>query len=325
MQSPTQRAFTEADVADAVRTAFPDATIVRAAPLTGGSFGTVWRVDLAGREPVVLKVGPDPAAKLLRYEAGMLEAEAGYLRLVGAGAPAVPGPRLLHEHADWLFMTWVPGIPMPDLPPEVDTDRVREQSGAAIAALHGVVGEYFGYPGTRPRADNWPDAYAAMVEDLISDAADWGVPLPVPATDLRAAIAAHRDLLASVTTPVLLHFDLWDGNVLATVADGEAQLGGLVDGERYLFGDPMIDFASPWIFRDIFAGDAEHPFVRGYRSVRPFTVDGDVLRRYAFAQIYLYLVMVVEVPSRALGPDDERWRREVCGGRIRELVAELLG
>jgi fructosamine-3-kinase len=324
MQSPTQRAFTEADVAAAARTAFPDTPMVRCARFSGGSFGTAWRVELADGRTVALKVGPDPAAKLLRYEAGMLGAEADYLRLVEAGAPDVPSPRLLYQHPDWLFMTLVPGTPLVDLPAEVDTTPAREQSGVAIARLHGVTGEYFGYPGDRPRADSWPAAYAAMVEDLIADAADWGVPLPVPADELRAVIAARHDVLAGVTTPVLLHFDLWDGNVLATVSDGVARLGGLVDGERYLFGDPMVDFASPWMLRDILAGP-EHPFVRGYRSVRPFTVDSAVRCRYAFGQLYLYLVMVVEVRSRAITGDDERWRHEVCGGRVRELVAELRG
>jgi len=160
------------------------------------------------------------------------------------------------------------------------------------------------------------------VTDRVEDAAAWGVELPVPAAELSAVIDRHRPLLTTVTTPVLLHFDLWDGNVLATVRDGVARLDGLVDGERYLFGDPMIDFASPWMLRDIFA-EPDHPFVRGYQSVRPFPVDDDTLRRYAFAQLYLYLVMVVEVPSRGMDAEQERWRREVCGGLVRELVTQL--
>ncbi|HWB36072.1 MAG TPA: aminoglycoside phosphotransferase family protein, partial [Rugosimonospora sp.] len=272
MRSPTQRAFSYADVVTAAKVAFGE-PVSHATELSGGSFGTVWRVDLADGRSTVLKVGPDPAAKLLRYEAGMLACEAQYLRLVEARAPGVPGPRLLHEGDDWLFMTLVPGTPLHGLPDTVDGAPARFEAGAAIARLHGVTGDFFGYPGDRPHADAWPAAFAGMLDALLADAVDWGVELPVEPEALRRLVSRHHDVLVGVTTPVLLHFDLWDGNVLtvpgAPAATGErtARLSGIVDGERYLWGDPMIDFASPWLLRDIFA-DPEHPFVRGYQSVR---------------------------------------------------------
>lgn len=38
-----------------------------------------------------------------------------------------------------------------------------------------------------------------------------------------------------------LHWDLWDGNVLAEQAeDGHHRLTGIVDGERFLLGDPQM-------------------------------------------------------------------------------------
>jgi fructosamine-3-kinase len=322
VQSPTQRAFSSDDAIAAARIAFPDTTVTAVEQLTGGSFGTVWRVDLADGRHTALKVGPDPKAKLLRYEAGMLESEAQYLSLVERYAPGVPGPRLLHLSDDWLFMTLVPGTPMSDLPEEVDTASARFATGACVAQLHGVTGEFFGYPGDRPRAGNWPDGYAAMLEALLADAVDWGVPLPVEPDALRGLVTRHRGVLAAVTTPVLLHFDLWDGNVLTTVEDGRAQLSGLIDGERYFYGDPMIDFASVWLFRDIFA-EPDHPFVAGYRSVRPLRVDEGIRIRYDFAQLYLFLLMVVEFPSRGKTPESQQWMWDLLGKLIREIVDRL--
>lgn len=322
VQSPTQRAFTLDDVTTAARTAFPDTTVASAVQLTGGSFGTVWRVDLADGRQTVLKVGPDPKAKLLRYEAGMLEGEADYLRLVETRATGVPGPRLLHLGDEWLFMTLVPGIPLCDQPEELDSSPARFATGAAVARMHAVTGDFFGYPGDRPRADNWPDGYAAILEAVLADAVDWAVELPVEPDVLRGLVIRHRAVLAAVTTPVLLHFDLWDGNVLTTVEDGAAHLAGLVDGERYFFGDPMIDFASPWLFRDILA-DPEHPFVRGYQSVRPLVVDDAVRIRYDFAQLYLYLLMVVEFPSRGKTPESQQSMWDLLYKIIREIVDRL--
>ena len=76
-------------------------------------------------------------------------------------------------------MTFLPGTPLPSLPPGADTIRVRRERGAAIARLHRVSGDRFGYPGDRPSAANWPDAYAAGEPDrwallgrLVSDLVD---------------------------------------------------------------------------------------------------------------------------------------------------------
>ena len=96
------------------------------------------------------------------------------------------------------------------------------------------------------------------------------------------------------------------GRQRALAADGH--LTGLVDGERYLFGDPMVDFASPALFQDMLE-DPDHPFLRGYDRVRPLKIDDGVRRRLWLCQLYLYLLMIVEYPSRGMVPaeDPDRW------------------
>ena len=186
----------------AATTAFGDgATVVHAEPFTGGSFGSVWRVDLADRGPVVLKISATPDAGLLTYERGMLAEEANYLRTAASGAPDVPIARVLHKADDWLFMTFLPGTPLPSLPAGTDTTRVREESGAAIARLHRVTGDRFGYAGDRPSAATWPDAFAAMVDAILHDAIRWCVTLPVSPERVRAIVRAHRSMLAVVDRP----------------------------------------------------------------------------------------------------------------------------
>ena len=76
---------------------------------------------------------------------------------------------------------------------------------------------------------------------------------------IAASVERHRACLATVTRPALLHFDLWDGNVLGP----DGSLTGLVDGERYLYGDPLLDLVSPALFRRI-EDEPDHPFLRGY-------------------------------------------------------------
>jgi fructosamine-3-kinase len=309
----------------AAATAFGDgATVVHAEPFTGGSFGSVWRVELADRGPVVLKISATPDAGLLTYERGMLAEEANYLRTAAAGAPELPIARILYQTDDWLFMNLMPGTPLPWLPPGTDTNRVREECGAAVARLHRVSGDVFGYPGDRPSAANWPDAFAAMIDAILHDAVVWGVVLPVPPDRVRAAVRAHRELLATVTRPAFVHFDLWDGNVLAIVDGDGAHLSGLVDGERYLFGDPLVDLASPALFADVLDPPG-HPFLCGYTSVTPLTIDAGVRRRVWLYQLYLYLIMIVEYPSRGMTPDGDPGRWALLGRLVTDLVDRLTG
>jgi aminoglycoside phosphotransferase (APT) family kinase protein len=308
VRSPTQRVLTRADL-DRYATATLGTAIRSATELSGGGFAAVWRLGLADGRDVVLKVGPEPGTPLLRYEDGLIGAEAAYFRLVGGRAPV---PTVLHHDGDHLLTTWLPGTALTALP---DAPGVRRQLGAAVAAVHGITGDRFGYTGARAHAGTWPDAFAAMIDDLLADAVDWKVELPVTAAGIRATVAAHRDVLSTVDRPALLHFDLWDGNVLAV----DGRLTGLVDGERYLYGDPLLDLVSPALFRRI-DDEPDNPFVHGYFG-GPTTFDGAARRRLALYRLHLYLLMTVEMPSRGMTGPASRGRHD----RVRALLAAEVG
>jgi aminoglycoside phosphotransferase (APT) family kinase protein len=312
MRSPTQRDLTRADLDAHLRAALgADAALRDAAELGGGGFAAVWRLRLTDGRDVVLKVGPPPGTPLLRYEAGLAAAESDYYRRVRAGAPDVPVPDVLAAGDDWVLVSHLPGRPLTDLSGDA-ADAVRHQLGAALARLHTVTGPRYGYPAPRTGAATWPAAFAAIIDDLLADAVTWGVELPVPATLIQDTVARHARLLAVVDRPALLHVDLWDGNVLA---EGD-RLTGLVDGERHLYGDPLLDLVSPALFRRI-EEEPAHPLLRGYAEAagRPLPLDR---RRLALYRAHLYLLMLVEMPSRGMTAD--RGRRDLLQGM---LSAEL--
>jgi fructosamine-3-kinase len=281
MRSPTQPALTGAEIAGIVRTGLA-AEVADAAELTGGGFATVWRATLTDGRQVVVKVGPPATARLLAYEKGLILAEAVYFGLVRAKAPV---PEVLAGSADWIITTLLPGRPLT----EADSPAARTQLGAAIARVHTITGDRFGYTGDRASGADWPTAFAAMIDELRADAAEWQVPLP----PLDGIVDRHRAALATVTRPALLHFDLWDGNVLA---GPDGSLTGLVDGERYLFGDPLLDLVSPALFRRI-EDDPAHPFLLGYR---PPPFDEAARIRLTLYRIHLYVLMLTEAPSRGI-------------------------
>ncbi|MGK5678242.1 phosphotransferase [Actinoplanes sp. URMC 104] len=287
MRSPTQPVLDAGDVAGIVLDGLGVA-VSGGEELGGGGFASVWRVTLADGRDVVVKVGPPRWARLLTYEAGLIAAEAEYFTLVREKAPV---PEVLALGDNWIITSFLPGRPLT----AGDAPAARRQLGAAVARIHTLTGPRFGYTGDRPSGPDWPSAFHAMIEALRADAAVWQVPLP----PLDGLVARHHAVLASVTRPALLHFDLWDGNVLVA-ADGS--LGGVVDGERYLYGDPLLDLVSPALFRRI-EDEPGHPFLAGYRA-GPF--DGSALTRLALYRVHLYVLMLAEGPSRGIALTDGR-------------------
>jgi aminoglycoside phosphotransferase (APT) family kinase protein len=318
--SPTQRQLTTGEVAALVHASFgPRSAVADAVPLTGGGFAAVWRVRLRDGRDTVLKVGPPAGVRLLSYEADLIAAEATYFRLVREAG--VPVPDVLYHgtdrsvlDVDWLFTSFLDGIALPALTADVDDAGARYDAGVAIARVHRLTGDRYGYTGDRAHGGTWRLAFTAIMEELLTDAVAWDVTLPVPAQRLRDVLARHAPVLDLVQRPALLHFDLWDGNLLAAV-DGTAatRLTGLVDGERYLYGDWLVDLVSPCLLRRI-EDEPGHPFLRGYvvESGKPFFAEETVRTRLALYRLHLYLLMLVEIPSRGMtGPPGDARRARI--------------
>lgn len=328
-RSPTQRALTPAEAAGIVRASLgPGRPVVRATPLTGGGFATVWRADLEDGSSVVLKIGPRPGVPLLTYESGLIEAEADYLRRVGRDAPEIPVPKVLHQGDDesvldgtWLVIEHLPGRSLAELAEGMPAGRqaaVRHELGGALARLHRIEGPSFGYPGRR-QAATWRESYLGIIDDLLTDAGRLDYELPLPAARIADILSRASEALTPVVRPALIHFDLWDGNVLAAPdAGGRWHLTGLVDGERSLYGDPLVDFVSADLTTPV-EDDPAHPFTAGYAEAAgpAFTLDPPARRRILLYRAWLYLVMSVECPTRGIAGDERRRRDE----QLREVLS----
>jgi aminoglycoside phosphotransferase (APT) family kinase protein len=347
MRSQTQRDLTADEVAGLVgRWLGPSGKVVDAEELGGGGFAAVWRVALDDGREVVLKTSPPRDAVLLAYERGLLAAEAQYFELIAREAPELPVPRVLHQESagagggadsaetfdgEWMVVTLLPGAPLSGLHGVLsaeDDHAVRIGLGRAIARLHALTGPHFGYCGAgRRQGESWRTVFLGIIDDLLADADRLGSELPMPGADVRRIIDAAAPVLDDVQRPAPVHFDLWDGNVLVS-GGGEGGpdpvvLTGLVDGERWLYGDPLVDFVGPDLFGNLEL-TPEHPFVRGYAQVSgELRFTRSEVTRIKLYRAWLYLVMAVEVPTRAFGGDENAQAREDRVRRLGEVLAEL--
>jgi aminoglycoside phosphotransferase (APT) family kinase protein len=336
MASPTQRTLDPSDVTRLVAASFGrDRQVLDCGPLSGGGFAAVWWVALDDGRRVVLKVAPGPGTPLLRYERRLIAAEARYFRLVAAHAPGVPVPPVLHYgddsralDSDWLFTGLLPGRSLYELStadPAPDDAPVRAAFGAAVAELHTVTGRRFGYDDGRTGAPTWRAAFRAIVDDVLADAADWDVELPARAARIRDLVERNGDVLDAVDRPALLHFDGWDGNVLADGdGNGGLRMTGLVDGERYLYGDPLMDLVSPAPYRRI-EDEPGNPFLLGYRAASgsPLILDDAARRRLTLYRLHLYLLMTVEMPSRNITMQSRPDRYALLADLLDRQLTEL--
>jgi aminoglycoside phosphotransferase (APT) family kinase protein len=301
------------------------ARVASAQLLDGGTFNACWKVVLEGGQSLVLKVAPPPELPLLHYEQDLLRTEVDfYARAAQAGVPvpAVVGADFSRRAigSDYFLMTCIAGLPLTQARRRLSREAlrsVRAELGRCAARLAAVRGDHFGYSAAPvgTRAATWRAAFGAMLAILLRDAERLGVALPRPAADLMELVEACAPALDAVTTPSLVHFDLWDGNILVDVEADPPRLSGLIDGERAFWGDPLAEFASLVLFGEI---DRDVAFLQGWAEAagRPLAFDTSERQRIALSQLYLYLIMRIEPPTRDA--------RGLMGFVIQRLVSRSL-
>lgn len=304
----------------------PDA-LAGVRPLSGGTYNTVEELLLADGSRYVLKIPPAPATPGLRHERRLLVSEADFC--AGAAEAGVPAPCAVSVGGDtsvpYLLMTACPGEPWTQAEPAGgERAGLRTELGRQVARLHRVTGPGFGYPSGAlgPLAPDWRTAFTAMTDAVLADARDYGARLPRPVDEVAAVIRTAAGALDEVTVPVLVHFDLWPGNILVErPAAGEARIGGLIDGERMFWGDPLADFVSLALLGDI---RTDRAFLAGYGEAGGRAAFGTAARvRLALYRVYLYLIMIIETIPRAVGDEHERWVRATVAPELEAALDEI--
>ncbi|MEV0479520.1 aminoglycoside phosphotransferase family protein [Streptomyces sp. NPDC050508] len=299
----------------------PPGDLAHLRPLGGGTYNTVEELTLTDGSRYVLKTAP--TAPGLAHERQLLISEADFY---GAAAKAgMAAPRVVVLDGDTLLMTLCPGEPWGDPLTDTEVGALRTELGRQLARLHEITGPGFGYPSGAlgPLASDWRTAFTTMYDAVLDDARRYGAWLPLPAADIARTARSAYAALDEVTVPCAVHFDLWWGNILVDRTTGTPRIGGLIDGERMFWGDPLADFVSVALLGDIRTDDA---FLAGYREAGGRAeFDRSARLRYALYRSYLYLIMLAEAVPREFGAEENRWRREKVGPELLAALGEIDG
>ncbi|MCX5311662.1 phosphotransferase family protein [Streptomyces sp. NBC_00154] len=322
--------------------------IAACSPLTGGTYNAVTRVTLTDGRDWVVKIPPPPTAAGMSYERDLLVNEVTFYAAAAAtGDVAVPG--VVHSRLDpgsatgpYLIMSACPGQPWYGISPALadrEERRLRHELGRLVGRLHSVTGPGgFGYPAQAlgPLAPTWRQAFTAMTDAVLADADTYSARLPRPTDRIRALLAAAAPVLDDVIRPALVHFDLWQGNLLVDgepgartiggIIDGEPgarTIGGIIDGERMFWGDPAADFVSLALLGEV---EKDEDLLAGYASSAAdgaVVFDSSLRLRLALYRCYLYLIMLVETVPRRSPAEVREWVRREVGPQLESALVDV--
>lgn len=299
----------------------PPGDLARLRPLGGGTYNTVEELTLTDGSRYVLKTAP--TAPGLAHERQLLISEADFYD--AAAKAGVAAPRVVVLDGDTLLMTLCPGEPWDDTLTDPEVAALRTELGRQLARLHEITGPGFGYPSGAlgPLAPDWRTAFTTLYDAVLDDARRYEAWLPLPADDIARTARSAYAALDEVTVPRAVHFDLWQGNILVDRTSGAPRIGGLIDGERMFWGDPLADFVSLALLGDIRKDEA---FLAGYRETGGrVQFDRSARLRYALYRSYLYLIMLAEAVPREFGAEENRRRREMVGPELLAALGEIDG
>jgi len=310
MESKTKNKKTRAEIESMVMRAFNGLGLAAGeeavTELKLGWFNAAYNVHLADGREVILKIAPPPDAEVMLYEKNIMVTEVATMRLVHQN-PAIPVPEIYFYDeardlcdADYFFMEKIYGDNLEhvkaSLPAETQA-AVDFHIGEIIREINSFPGTYFGYDGNPDlRADTWKEAYLKIVESVLEDAARKNVVFDFGYDEIRTVIQKHAPALAEITTPCLVHWDAWNPNFF--VEDG--RINGIVDFERALWAEPLMEAQFRQLFDNGESGDIPHS-LRGYGKIS-FTASEE--QRKQLYALHLALVMHVECYYRNYDTDE---------------------
>ncbi|GMK37110.1 aminoglycoside phosphotransferase [Paenibacillus sp. CCS19] len=319
MDSVTKTKLTSDVIDGMVKRAFgSDAKVLQAAELSDGWFNTAYSIDLNDGRGVVLKVSPPDEVRTLRYEVNLMEAEVAAMRAIHEAGVDVPIPAL-YAYDDsrellagrYFFQERLVGKPYNTVRgqlSEAEQAVIERQLGTYNARINTISGDSFGYFGLpQSRRSSWREAFTAMIRGLLQDGMDAGIQLPVSYETIEGIVQTHTASLDAVTVPKLVLWDLWEGNIFVH----EGRISGLIDHERALWGDPLMEHYFG------FFGNSTS-FLDGYGVQSP-AADPNTRERRMLYDLYQALVLRIECAYRRYQEEHTQWTISVLNERIQAL------
>ncbi|MEK4236685.1 phosphotransferase family protein [Paenibacillus sp. FSL H7-0714] len=296
MESFTKTKLTTEQQNDLVGATFGShVSIQRSTELTGGYFNAAYDLLLSDGRDMILKIAPSPEADTLSYEHDIMSVEVAAMRLMKSKG-TVPVPEVYAYDnskemisSEFFFMEKIVGQPYNEIKEALSSQQrisIEEELGRYSRLINEIPGERFGLfsASTPVKGTSWRETFKHLIMNLLEDARRLKVEMPIPLETVEAEIKSHLHVMDAVVEPRLIHWDLWDGNVFVR----EGRIVALIDWERALWGDPLMEYYFRYI------ENSEH-FCRGYGN--SFDSPNEHARKKLY-DLYIDLIYFIECYSR---------------------------
>lgn len=294
MISMTKNTQTREALKKMAHIAFPGETCTEIVELTEGYFNVAYLLHFDSGRETVLKIAPPKDARIMSYEKNIMYSEVTAMRLAAQKTDVPVADIFFYDDSHTLcsspyfFMEKLEGNSLSSLGnavPESVKKQIRKDTGKMNRKINSITGESFGYIGQPHMQDkNWYTVFCRMMDMAFSDAEAMSVDLKISVPLLRSFLEKSRDVFEQVTTPCLVHWDLWDGNIF--IENGS--ITGLIDWERSLWADPLMEVG----FRTY---GQNSDFLSGYGKE---TLSSQEYLRALWYDIYLMVLVAQEYTYR---------------------------
>ncbi|MDN4070100.1 aminoglycoside phosphotransferase family protein [Paenibacillus vini] len=307
MENMIKRQLTRDELAALIARAFGEQVeITEVHELKDGWFNSAYDLTLNDGSRAVLKVAPHAGAGMMRYERNVMKTEVEVLRLL-RGTGNIPVPEVYYYEVEeggneCFLMEYLHGTPYNKIKEQLlpeERGQIEEELGRLSRYINEIQSDRFGYFALEEQqGSDWLTVFSDMVSGLLADAKDKDIELPASEEQIKSAIALRKSSLEEVTVPRLVHWDLWDGNVFVD----SGRITGIIDCERALWGDPLMEY----YFRTL-AGD-HSAFLKGYGKEAFTNLEKERLELY---DLYLALILHIECTYRQYSDENHRrWASE---------------
>ena len=284
-----------------VAATFPECTLADYEELTEGLCNTAYRMVLSNGQKVVLKVTSGNNKGFMSNESGMMDAEVSAMNIVAeqtdirvakvyrydTSREIIDGNYFLMESLDgdsWFSRK-------ESLSDEVNQSLSRE-TGCVQKKLAGIRSDHFGMLGDKEHSfSNQYDFLKYLITNVVNDARAVHVEFGVSYDEITEALEKDKELFLEIRTPSLVHWDMWEGNIFIK----NNKLAGIIDWERAMWADPMMDDRFRFHTRN-------QAFLDGFGITE---LSGAEERRILWYDVFLYLTMMTEPTYREYEDDGQ--------------------
>ncbi|MDE6608374.1 MAG: aminoglycoside phosphotransferase family protein [Lachnospiraceae bacterium] len=284
-----------------VLAAFPDKQSDKITELTDGMCNVAYSVQFTDKTKSILKIAAGNKSGLMTNEINMMKAEVEAMRIVRQHSAVKVAqvqyfdPSKTLCSGEYFFMEALEGesfFTIKERMPAEEQKRIHYEIGQAEKAVTSIKGEKFGLLGDIEHCfESLFDFVYYLMDNVLSDAENRQVVIGVEKEEILECLTKYRTVFDQVTEPVLVHWDMWEGNIF--IKDGH--ISGIIDWERALWGEAFMD--------DRFRRHTRtQEFLRGYGKEE---LNEEEMCRIYWYDIFLYLTMMIEGTYRQYEDDSQ--------------------